>query len=166
MWQWLIYKQVVHIECVFWQHQIAIQQQLSSVDNTVHKNILVWQEMACIRPGKQFILWQNICISDNTLFIFAYFLIYIVGDKKCRDYMVKYLTMISCVSTVLCIKSGTPQHLAEKQALWEYMKEKNMPMFKLVASTLMGRVMQFKSRLGHKFILFVYSTAQKIFVFN
>ena len=87
-------------------------------------------------------------------------------DKKCRDYMVKYLTMISTVSTVLCIKSGAEEHLARKDQLWQYMKDKNIAVFNMVTSTLMGRVMQFKSKPGQKFILLVYYTAQKIFKFN
>ncbi|MBR4035668.1 MAG: glycosyltransferase family 2 protein [Oscillospiraceae bacterium] len=89
-----------------------------------------------------------------------------VKEPKCRDYMIKYLTMISTVSTVLCIKSGTEEHLKAKTELWQYMKQQNEKMFNAVKSTLMGRVMQFKSGIGHKLILVIYAVAQKIFAFN
>lgn len=87
-------------------------------------------------------------------------------DKKCRRYMIKYLSMISCVSTVLCIKSGTQEHLEAKKELWQYMKASNEKMFNAVKSTAMGFVMQFKTPLGHRIILVFYALAQKIFSFN
>ncbi len=87
-------------------------------------------------------------------------------DKKCRRYMIKYLSMISCVSTVLCIRSGTVEHLAARDELWQYMKEHNPSMHKAVVSTAMGRTMQLKSKLGHKLILGIYTFARKVFSFN
>ena len=87
-------------------------------------------------------------------------------DKKCRRYMVKYLSMISCVTTVLCIKSGTPEHLAAREELWQYMKEKNKPMFDAVVHTAMGRTMQLKGKFGDKVILSIYNFARKKFSFN
>ena len=87
-------------------------------------------------------------------------------DKKCRRYMVKYLSMISCVTTVLCIKSGTPEHLAAREELWQYMKERNKPMFDAVVHTAMGRTMQLKGKFGDKVILSIYNYARKKFSFN
>ena len=74
--------------------------------------------------------------------------------------------MISSVSTVLCMKSGTEEHLARKDELWQYMKEKNYEMFKKVKRTFLGRRMQLKSYAGRKAIVKAYGVAQKIFVFN
>jgi len=74
--------------------------------------------------------------------------------------------MITTVSTVLCIKSGTKEHLAQKEELWQYMKNHNEDLYKAVKRTVMGRVMQLKSSVGRRFIVGVYGIAQKIFVFN
>ena len=87
-------------------------------------------------------------------------------DKKCRRYMIKYLSMISCVSTVLCIKSGTSEHLAAREELWQYMKEHNPSMHKAVVSTTMGRTMQLKGKFGDRVILSIYNYARKKFSFN
>ena len=89
-----------------------------------------------------------------------------VKEEKCRRYMIKYLTMISTVSTVLCIKSGTEEHLAQKDEMWQYMKDKDFNLFKAVKRSAMGRMMQLKSKAGQKAILAIYGLAQKIFVFN
>ena len=89
-----------------------------------------------------------------------------VEEEKCRRYMIKYLTMISTVSTVLCIKSGTKEHLAQKDEMWQYMKDKDINLFKAVKRSVMGRMMQLKSKTGQKAILAIYGVAQKIFAFN
>ncbi len=89
-----------------------------------------------------------------------------VKDEKCRRYMLKYLTMLCTVSSVLCIRSGTAENLAKKDELWKYFKEKNPHAYKAVNKTLMGWGSQFTSAPGKKLVLAVYSLAQKIFVFN
>ncbi len=89
-----------------------------------------------------------------------------VEDEKCRRYMLKYLTMLCAVSSVLCIRSGTAENLAKKDELWKYFKDKNPAAYKAVNRTLMGWGSQFTSAPGKKLVLAVYSLAQKIFVFN
>ena len=87
-------------------------------------------------------------------------------DEKLRRYMVKYLAMISSVSTVLCIKSGTDEHLAQKEELWQYMKNHNEDMYKAVKRDTMGRIMQLRGKIGHKIILILYAYARKVMSFN
>lgn len=146
-----VYQPLPYVKSMYYMNTDLYRYFIGREDQSVNEKIMIGRMDQQLRVNK---LMIDCC--DLTK----------LEDKKCRAYMVKYLTMISTVTTVLCIKSGTPQHMAEKQALWDYMKEKNMPMFKLVKSTLMGRVMQFKSKPGQKFILLVYAAAQKIFVFN
>ncbi len=87
-------------------------------------------------------------------------------NEKCRRYMIKYLTMITSVSTVLCAKSGTAEHLQARDELWKYMEEKNPALHKKVKRTAMGSIMQMRSPIGRKIIVILYSMAQKIFEFN
>lgn len=89
-----------------------------------------------------------------------------LDNKKCRDYMVKYLTMITAVSTVLCIKSGTEENLAKKNELWQYLKSHNPSLYKAVNRTLVGHGSQMDSKAGKKIIKTVYMLANKVFAFN
>ena len=74
--------------------------------------------------------------------------------------------MITAVSTVLCIKSGTEEHLARREELWQYMKNRDENLYRNVRRTAMGRRMQLKSSVGRKAIIKAYGMAQKIFSFN
>jgi Glycosyltransferases involved in cell wall biogenesis len=87
-------------------------------------------------------------------------------SRKLRNYMIKYLTMITTVSTVLLIKSGTEEHLKKKDELWNYLKVQNPELYKAVKHTLLGGCMQFDSKIGKKMITTGYTISQKIFGFN
>ncbi len=87
-------------------------------------------------------------------------------SRKLRSYMVKYLSMICTVSTVLLLKSGTEENLAKKDELWSYMKNKNYALYKAVKHTLLGSMMEMDSELGKKVLLTGYSISRKLFGFN
>lgn len=87
-------------------------------------------------------------------------------SRKLRNYMIKYLSMITTVSTVLCIKSGTEENLAKREELWTYLQEKNPALYKAVKHTLLGACMQLDGEVGRKLITTGYGISQKIFGFN
>ena len=89
-----------------------------------------------------------------------------LDNKKCKAYMIKYLTMICAVSTVLCVKSGTEENLAKKDELWQYLKAHNRELYKAVKHTAMGAAMQLDGKVGRKMIVTAYTLANKIFAFN
>lgn len=87
-------------------------------------------------------------------------------SKKLKNYMVHYITMISAVSTVLALKSGTPENIQKKYDLWKYMKNEKPGLYKEIKKTAIGHFVEMDSFLGRKIILLVYSVSQKIFGFN
>lgn len=87
-------------------------------------------------------------------------------SRKLRNYMIKYLSMISTVSTVLLVKSGTKENLEKRDELWRYMEEKNPELYKAVRHTLLGSFMEMDSRLGKKLIISGYAISRKLFGFN
>ena len=87
-------------------------------------------------------------------------------SRKLRNYMIKYLTMITTVSTVLMIKSGTEENLQKKDELWDYLKNKNPELYKAVKHTLLGSMMEMDGRMGKKIITTGYAISRKLFGFN
>ncbi len=87
-------------------------------------------------------------------------------SRKLRNYMIKYLTMITTVSTVLLIKSGTEENLRKKDELWFYLKNKNPDLYKSVKRTFLGTFMEMDGYIGKKIITTGYSLSQKLFGFN
>ena len=89
-----------------------------------------------------------------------------LSSEKLKAYMVHYITMISAVSTILALKSGTEENIQKKLELWRYLKTEHPALYKEIKKTFIGRFIEMDSALGRKLLLTVYSIAQKIFVFN
>lgn len=87
-------------------------------------------------------------------------------SRKMRNYMIHYLTMISTVTTVLLVKSGTEENLAKRDEFWDYMKTQNPAVYKAVRRTILGHAMRLKGSIGNKILSYGYSMAQKIFGFS
>ena len=90
----------------------------------------------------------------------------ITKNKKLRDYMVKYLTMMMTVSSVFLIKEGSEESLQKREELWEYLKNKNKIMYRMINKMALSKPMQFRSKAGRKIVVWGYSLSQKIYGFN
>lgn len=104
-------------------------------------------------------------LKVNKIMIDAYDLTKI-RNKKLRDYMVKYLTMMMTVSSVFLIKEGSEESLAKREELWEYLKKQNRIMSRMVNRMALSKPMQFRSSAGRKIVVWGYSLSQKIYGFN
>ena len=89
-----------------------------------------------------------------------------IKEKKLDDYMVKYVTMITAVSTVLAIRSKTQENLDKKNELFYYIKSTNPALYKKMKKTLIGSCIEWDNNIGRKTITAVYSIARKIFPVN
>ena len=89
-----------------------------------------------------------------------------VVNTKCRKYMFNYLEIITVISTVLLIRSGTEENLQKKRELWSYIKEKDIVLFHQLRRGIMGRTMNLPGRSGRKISVAAYRISQKIVGFN
>ncbi|MDO5408992.1 MAG: glycosyltransferase [Lachnospiraceae bacterium] len=89
-----------------------------------------------------------------------------ISSKKLKKYMRSYLTIITCVSSILAIRSNTPENLQKKAEIWAYLKEKNPKTWRRIRFSLLGIVMNLPGRTGRKIASLGYAAAQKIYGFN
>lgn len=86
-------------------------------------------------------------------------------NKKLQNYMIKYLSIMMTVTSVYLIKEGSPESIAKKERLWEDLKKKDKKLYRKIHNNLLGRSMNFKSRLGRGIVKVGYTIAGKIFKF-
>ncbi|MDE6875953.1 MAG: glycosyltransferase [Lachnospiraceae bacterium] len=86
-------------------------------------------------------------------------------NKKLQSYMIKYLSIMMTVTSVYLIKEGSPESIAKKEKLWEDLKKKDKKLYRKIHNNLLGRSMNFKSRLGRGIVKVGYTIAGKIFKF-
>ncbi|MBR4764701.1 MAG: glycosyltransferase [Lachnospiraceae bacterium] len=87
-------------------------------------------------------------------------------EKPLKRYMYNYLEIITVVSSILAILSGTPEHLQMKDELWQYFEEQNPEVYKKLRYGLFGRFLHLPGEGGRRLQTAAYNVARKIFNFN
>lgn len=89
-----------------------------------------------------------------------------INNRKLRKYMFNYLEIITVVSTIMCIRSGTDENLEKKRELWKYLKEKDIRLFHHLRRGIMGQTMNLPGKGGRKISVAAYKISQKVVGFN
>ena len=89
-----------------------------------------------------------------------------VQPKKLRKYMILYLEIITTVSSVLSIKSGTEENLQRKKELWAELREKHFPLWWRMRSGFLGQGVNLPGKIGNKLTILAYKLTQKFYGFN
>jgi len=87
-------------------------------------------------------------------------------NRRLWQYMKNYLEIVTCVSSVLLIRSGTTENLAKKELLWIYFKEKDFALYRWMRNGIIGRTMHLPGKSGRRISVDAYHICQKIFKFN
>ncbi len=87
-------------------------------------------------------------------------------DKHLKKYMYIYLDKIMCVTSAMCLVSGTSENLAKKKEVWKYLKKKNLGMYLHLRTTPLGLSLNLPGGLGRKASVRGYKLARRIVGFN
>lgn len=87
-------------------------------------------------------------------------------QRKLRTYMVNYLEIITVISSVLLLRSGTAENLEKKRELWEYIKKKDAMLHMRLRYGIMGNSMNLPGKGGRKISVEAYKICQRFFKFN
>ncbi len=90
----------------------------------------------------------------------------ITADKHLYKYMRNYLEIITTISSVLAIRSGTDENLEKKKELWNYLKKKDYKLYMWMRKGIMGSFMNLPGKGGRSITVNAYKVCQKIFKFN
>ena len=89
-----------------------------------------------------------------------------ITNRKTYNYMVKYLDIITTVSSIMLIRARNEEAMEKKEALWKYIKEKNPRVFLRLRYGLLGNTMNLPGRGGRKISEVLYRLAQRVMKFN
>lgn len=87
-------------------------------------------------------------------------------NKKCRMYMRNYLRIMMEVSSIFLILSGTKEDLAKKKELWQYVKEEDAGLYKMLRHCVLGYTVNIPGRVGRQISKTGYKVMNKIIGFN
>ena len=89
-----------------------------------------------------------------------------IPNRKLRRYMFNYLEIITVISTIMLIRSGTEENLEKKRELWQYIKKKDIRLFHHLRMGILGNTMNLPGKGGRKISVAAYKISQKVVGFN
>lgn len=89
-----------------------------------------------------------------------------IPSKKLQSYMLQYLSMMMIVSSALLVNEGSPENLAKRDELWNYLKNSNKQVYHMITQRKFGFPLQWKSSVGKKIIIYGYHFFNRIYGFN
>ena len=90
----------------------------------------------------------------------------IIKNKHLKSYMLNYLDIITTISSIMLIKSGTEENLQKKKELWNYLKKKDSYIFMRLRYGLLGNCMNLPGKGGRMISVEGYKLCRKFFNFN
>lgn len=89
-----------------------------------------------------------------------------ITNRKTYRYMLKYLDIITTVSSILLVRAQTEEALQKREELWDYIKTKDAGVFRKLRYGLLGNTMNLPGRGGRKISQGLYRLARKVMKFN
>lgn len=89
-----------------------------------------------------------------------------IQHPRKRSYMRNYLEIVTAISSIILIRSGTEEDLDKRDALWAEMKEKYPKIYRNLRYRPMGISLNLPGRVGRRIAVAGYKISQKIFGFN
>ena len=87
-------------------------------------------------------------------------------SARLEKYLIAFVKLMYCATSAILLVGGTPEHLAKKEELWNYLKNVDPVAYKKVRRSFMGGWMNIPTALGRKISVAGYKISQKIFAFN
>lgn len=87
-------------------------------------------------------------------------------NPKTRRYMLNYLEIVTTVTSIMLIKSGTEENLMKKRELWQYLKNRDKMVYLRLRFGVVGSAINLPGKGGRKISLAEYKIARRFVGFN
>lgn len=141
-------KNMYYLDVNFYRYYIGRE------DQSVNENIMISRIDQQIKVNK---IMADYMVENKST---------IMQNKRLYQYMFNYLEIVTTISSVLLIRSGTVENLEKKKELWQYLKNKDKKLYQKLRHGIMGGAMNLPGRGGRKLSVEGYKICQKIFKFN
>lgn len=146
-----VYYPLPHVRTLYYMDVDFYRYFIGREDQSVNEKVMIGRIDQQIKVNKvmidEFDLWK-------------------IPNPKLRHYMFNYLEIITVISTIMLIRSGTEENLEKKRELWKYIKDHDIRLFHHLRNGIMGNAMNLPGRGGRKISVAAYKLSQKIVGFN
>jgi hypothetical protein len=87
-------------------------------------------------------------------------------EKRLVRYMTNYLSMMMGISSILLILEGSAAGLEQKDALWEYLRNRDTALYTKMRYRALSAITTLSGAPGRRIAVSVYRMAKTIYRFN
>ena len=145
------YVPLEYVETVYYLDETLYHYYIGREDQSVNEKIMI------TRLDQQYRVTYQMLNDVNVMDI---------ANNNKRNYLLNYMSIIMTVTSILSIRSHEEKWLKEKDKLWDYVKEKDIRLYKKLRYSLLGRVVNLKGSLGRKIAEIGYAISNIIYGFN
>lgn len=146
-----VYLPLEHVKKIFYINVEFYRYLIGREDQSVNEKVMIKRIDQQIKVNKLMI--ENVDIEN-------------IENKNLYKYMLNYLEIITAVSGVLLIRSGTSENLKKKKELWKYIKDKDIRLYRRLRYRLMGQLINLPGLIGRKICIGIYKVSQLVVGFN
>lgn len=146
-----VYQPLPHVKSMYYLDVNFYRYFIGREDQSVNESIMIGRIDQQIRVTKLMIGYYDVMKLPN---------------RKLRRYMIQYLEIMMTVSSILAIRSETEENLAKKKELWQYVKQKNLPLYLRLRWGFLGQGTNLPGKGGRKVSIACYKITQKFYGFN
>lgn len=89
-----------------------------------------------------------------------------IPEKCKRNYMFHYLEIVTMISSIMLIRSGTEENLHKKRELWRFIKQQDKWLYNKLRYGFLGQLVNLPGYAGRSISLTAYKMSQKVVGFN
>lgn len=141
-------KNMYYLDVNFYRYYIGRE------DQSVNESIMIGRIDQQIRVNK---IMADYMVENKSV---------ISANRKLEQYMLSYLDIITTVSSILLIKSGTEENLEKKKELWNYLKKKDWILYRKLRFGLLGQCTNLPGKGGRMISVEGYKICRRFFNFN
>ncbi len=151
-----VFEPLPYVENIYYLDQVFYDYCIGREDQSVNQQVMISRIDQQIRVNRRMVDYY----TDKSIRA------RLDRNRPLKNYMYNYLEIITTVSSILAINSGTKENLAKKAELWKYIREKDLLLFMKLRSGILGVSMNLPGRGGRAVTKEAYKIARKIFKFN
>lgn len=146
-----VYVPLNHVKTMYYMNVEFYRYYIGREDQSVQEKIMIKRIDQQIKVNKLMI--DKIPLST-------------IKNPNLRQYLFHHLEIVTVVSAILLIRSGTAENIQKKKDLWNYIKEKDSELYHDIRYGMMGHLMNLPGRLGRSISVGAYKISQKLVGFN
>ncbi|WP_407270296.1 glycosyltransferase family 2 protein [Radiobacillus sp. PE A8.2] len=146
-----VYTPLVHVNTIYYVNVDLYRYFIGREDQSVQESIMIRRIDQQIKVNKLMI--EQVELEN-------------INNLMLRDYMLRHLEIVTVVSAILLIRSGTEENLKKKKELWKYIKNRDEQLYHNLKYGIMGQLINLPGKAGRSISVGAYKISQRLVGFN